>query len=269
MLNLIRMDLYRMFKMKSFYVILIIMALSVGFTTIVMKQTVKMVQDNPELEEMMEVEDEQSIGITVSMSDEGALTADMLLVSNIKGMTVALLLLIFVVLFSTSDFTSGFIKNIGGQTKSRLMLVGSKSVAVVFYTVFNFAATIVFQLISNLLFTGGVEFLHFGKSLKFIGVELVLHIALSLAVMMVALLIRSNLMTMIIAVLSTMGFPSLIYTALKKLIPGHPDISEYMVTPNIMGLQPDDYQRVLLISLAFFVVAILVSAVSYKKRDFA
>lgn len=267
MLNLIKMDLYRMFKMKSFYVILIIMASSIMFTTIVMKQTVKMLSDNPALEDVMD-DDSQNIGITVGLKDDNSLAVDMLYISNVEGMSVALLMLIFVVLFSTSDFTSGFIKNIGGQAPSRILLVGSKAVAVIFYTIFNLAITLVFQIISNGIVLGEVEFKCFNESMKYIGVQLVLHIALSLTIMMVALIIRSNLVTMIIAVLSTMGIPSLAYLALEKLIPGHPKISKYAVTTHIMGLETDIYQRAIIVSAVFLIVAVIISGISYKKRDF-
>ena len=71
------------------------------------------------------------------MLDHNTVSVFDLFYGNIKGKFLALFMVIFAVLYSTADMTSGFIKNIAGQVRDRRGLVFAKGVSLFVYTVFN------------------------------------------------------------------------------------------------------------------------------------
>ena len=118
MINLIKMEIYRMLRTRSLWVILGIMTFAIVFTTYIAGlETENGVQkqvyigDAEEAEMLMEmtgVEDETlNIGEPITLYD--------MVYSNIQGKFIMLFLAIFTVIFSTADVNSGYIKNIGGQ----------------------------------------------------------------------------------------------------------------------------------------------------------
>ena len=69
--------------------------------------------------------------------------------ANIKGKFIALFMVIFAVLYSTADMTSGFVKNIAGQVRDRGGLVISKAVSLFVYTVLTLLIFTGVQTLSN------------------------------------------------------------------------------------------------------------------------
>ena len=68
---------------------------------------------------------------------------------NSQGKFYALFLVIFAVLFSTADISSGYIKNIGGQVQSRGALAISRAIALAVFTIMTLAGVFVFQAVAN------------------------------------------------------------------------------------------------------------------------
>lgn len=107
----IRMDLYKMFKMKSFYVILIVMAAVTLWSTGMIKAEMKDV-DEQQSQSVEQEEEVVNIGINVGVSSQsdGKFTLMDFAFGNIQGKVIALFLVIFSVLFASSDNTTGYIK---------------------------------------------------------------------------------------------------------------------------------------------------------------
>lgn len=72
--------------------------------------------------------------------------------ANIKGKFIALFMVIFAILYSTADMTSGFVKNIAGQVRNREGLVISKAVSLFLYTILTLLLFTGVQMLSNALF---------------------------------------------------------------------------------------------------------------------
>ena len=124
MLNLIKMDLYRMFRTKSLYVICIVLAAALLFTTILCKTDYEILNeaDAVQQEQVAELTTENiNVGMMVTLPTEPGekVTVFDIFFGNSQGKFYALFLVIFAVLFSTADISSGYIKNIGGQVQSR------------------------------------------------------------------------------------------------------------------------------------------------------
>ena len=63
--------------------------------------------------------------------------------ANSQGKFYALFLVIFAVLFSTVDISSGYIKNIGGQVGNRGSLIFSRSIALSVFTVLTMTGILI------------------------------------------------------------------------------------------------------------------------------
>ncbi len=143
MLNMIRMELYRMVRMKSFWVILFIVAV-INVITVSLDDAM---MSDPELRQAIEAAESQkdnaaaNIGMSISMkqNEDGSYSFLETITSAAKGMLVALFIGIFTVIFATADFNTGYIKNYGGAVKHRWHMVCAKATAVIVYTALFFA----------------------------------------------------------------------------------------------------------------------------------
>lgn len=127
MLNIIKMDLYRMLKTKSMYVIWIVLAAILLITTSLCKTDYELLTEKDAMKQEQVTEptvDNLNVGMMVTLPTEPGkkVTVYDIFFANSQGKLYALLLVIFTVLFSTADISSGYIKNIGGQVRNRGIL---------------------------------------------------------------------------------------------------------------------------------------------------
>ena len=138
MANLFRMDLYRMFKAKSFKVCLIVsFLLSLGRMPAVklLELLAKMVaQEGQQI---------QGLGPTANLSD--------ILSSPLTVLTV-IPLLISVVLFFYADMENGYIKNIAGQMPKRGFSILSRFLASIVHNGIFLIACVIGNLAGTILF---------------------------------------------------------------------------------------------------------------------
>ena len=126
MLNAVKMDFYRMIRTKSLYVVILIFVMMTVISTILCKSEfddMEIQQDNYETVMQEENNDTVNAGISVILPTKPGekVTVYDMFYANVKGKEVALFLVIFAVIFSAADFKSGYIKNIGGQTRKRFL----------------------------------------------------------------------------------------------------------------------------------------------------
>ena len=141
MLNMIKMDLYRMVRTKSMYVVWIVMAAAIFFSTSMSKldiDTMNKEAEQQQTENIAETVKPETINMGMSVflptqPGEKVTVFDQVY-ANLQAKFVALFLVIFTVLFSSADIGSGYIKNIGGQVRSRRNLIFSKASVLFVYT---------------------------------------------------------------------------------------------------------------------------------------
>lgn len=285
MLNMIRMDIYRLFRTKSMYVIWFIMALLFIMSTYMTKVDLKEVQkqaeemglqgtsaDNPE-----ELEDTNIIGINVIIPtrDGEKVTVYDEIYANAQGRVMALFVAIFTVLFSTADLTSGYIKNIGGQVKHRGGMILSRSLAILVNVVLTLGLSVLFQALCNRVFLGYCKWGDWKQFGTYFLIQAVLHFAFGMICMAVAVLLRNNVISMIFAVCLCLNVTAVLYGLLDKLIlkAGVKDfaVAEYTVTGRMSMLPLElawkDGIAPFVISAVFVVVALLCSSIVFEKRD--
>lgn len=282
MLNMIRMELYRMFKTKSLYVIWLVLAAGILFTTGLSADEMK-TYTMEEKQEMYEYatgqqkSDTVNLGMDVTVPTKPGDTVSVfdLFYGNIKGKFLALFMVIFAVLYSTADMTSGFVKNIAGQVRDRRRLVFAKGVSLFVYTVLTMLIFTGIQTISNALFFDELVFGPVKEFLQYAGIQTLLHFAFLMIVMCIAIVLRNNVISMMLSVCLCMNVLVIFYSFLDNLIAKahikNFHVLEYTVTGNISFLETNVTAKMavtaLAVSIAFVIVMIEVCSTVFKKRD--
>ena len=282
MLNMIRMELYRMFKTKSMYVIWLVLAVGILFTTGLSADEMK-TYTMEEKQEMYEYATGQresetvNLGMDVTVPTKPGDTVSVfdLFYANIKGKFIALFMVIFTVLYATADMTSGFIKNVAGQVRDRRGLVFAKGVCLLVYTALTMLIFTGIQTISNALFFDELVFGSVKEFLQYAGIQTLLHFAFLMIVMCIAIVLRNNVISMMLSVCLCMNVLVIFYSFLDNLIAKahikNFHVLEYTVTGNISFLETNVTAKMavtaLAVSIAFIIVMIEVCSTVFKKRD--
>ena len=279
MLNMIKMDVYRMFRSKSLYVIWAIMVGMIIFNSSMLKTQYDMMMEQADTYEVVtdETDEKVNVGMTVyvPMQPGEKVTVFDVLFSNLQSKFIALFLVIFAVIFSSADMNSGYIKNIGGQVKNREKLVISKAVSLIIFTVISMAIAVLVQMATNGIFLGYMELGNVSNLAKYLSAQTLLHIALVLIGMALSIVLKSNLVSMIIVVCLCMNLSMVIYAGINSFIQkmGVKDFSiiDYTVTGKIsmLSMEPanKEFLSALLVAAVFGIAVTALTGVIFKRRD--
>lgn len=280
MLNMIKMDLYRMFKTKSMYVIWIVLAAILLITTSLCKTDYELLTEKDAMKQEQVTEptvDNINVGMMVTLPTEPGekVTVFDIFFANSQGKFYALFLVIFAVLFSTADISSGYIKNIGGQVGNRGSLIFSRSIALSVFTVLTMTGAFLFQAAANCIVFGELEWGNTKAILSYFVAELALHYALVLICMAIAIILKNNVISMVIAVCLTMNVMTIVYgvvnSAIQKIGIQNFQIYKYTITGklSLLPMNPSGNECLAAfgVAMVFIVIMISASSVVFQKRD--
>lgn len=295
MFNAIRMDVYRLFKTKSTYIILVIMlALSVMGTGLmsVMTEMTGAKRQQVQTEQMSDnadyaVEDDQfnedtegaqsqlSVSVSEIDPDENDNSVLSFAMSDISGLQAGLFIIIFTVLFSMADINSEFIKSIGGQVKSRGVLIVSKMAAIAIFTAIVIIADFLTELIAVNIFFDDAVVGSASEIVRLLSSQFVLNFALAVLMMAIAIIIKNNVVSMIIGVCMCTGIFELIFMGINYLMDkiGFSDfnINNILITGKIqnvtIGADAADIGYALLTAAIYIAVSVLAVYNVFKHRD--
>ncbi|WP_455719610.1 ABC transporter permease [Agathobacter sp.] len=294
MFNAIRMDLYRLIHTKSTYVILVIAILLALATTGVTALFMNMIEEakNEATEYSQETEsasyaseetaDDTGLTFTVNDLDEEDIEAadsevkiTNMIVSDISGIDVGLLLAIFAVMFSTADINSGYIKSVGGQVKSRGLLITSKMAALAVFTLVTFIVDAIAQCIATPLLIHGAIVGDVAEMFKILGVQYIMNVSLAFFIMSIAIIIKNNVISMIISVCMCTGIFGLIFNGINLLISKagveNFDINNYIIINKITSIDMNatgkDIGSAIVVSVLWAVVGLVAVYNVFKRRD--
>ena len=280
MLNIIKMDLYRMLKTKSMYVIWIVLAAILLITTSLCKTDYELLTEKDAMKQEQVTEpavDNINVGMMVTLPTEPGekVTVYDIFFANSQGKLYALLLVIFTVLFSTADISSGYIKNIGGQVGNRGSLIFSRAIALAVFTVLTMAGAFLFQAAANGIVFGELEWGNTKAILSYFVTELALHYALVLICMAIAIILKNNVISMVIAVCLSMNVMTIVYgvinSAIQKIGIQNFQIYKYTITGklSLLPMNPSGNECLAAfgVAIVFIVMMISVSSVVFQKRD--
>lgn len=295
MFNAIRMDVYRLFKTKSTYIILVIMlALSVMGTGLmsVMTEMTGAKRQQVQTEQMSDnadyaVEDDQfnedtegaqsqlSVSVSEIDPDENDNSVLSFAMSDISGLQAGLFIIIFTVLFSMADINSEFIKSIGGQVKSRGVLIVSKMAAIAIFTSIVIIADFLTELIAVNIFFDDAVVGSASEIVRLLSSQFVLNFALAVLMMAIAIIIKNNVVSMIIGVCMCTGIFELIFMGINYLMDkigfSDFDINNILITGKIqnvtIGADAADIGYALLTAAIYIAVSVLAVYNVFKHRD--
>lgn len=278
MFNMIKMDFYRMFHTKAVYVIWIVMAAAVFFTTSLTRSDYQALMQEAGIGEMQETEEENiNLGMQVTIPTEPGekVTVYDQIYANLQGKFVALFLLIYAVIFSAADLGSGYIKNIGGQVRSRQNLILSKAAVLFLFTLLSMLLYLIVQAAAQGVFFGYLEWGNLAALGKYLAVQILLHYSLVLICMALAVILKNNVISMTLAVCLSMNIMMIVYSAADKVIQkagiDNFRLIEHTVTGKIslLSMYPDggEIMYAAATALIFAAAAAGLTCLVFRRRD--
>lgn len=295
MFNAIRMDVYRLFKTKSTYIILVIMlAMSVmgtGLMSVMTEMTgaerqqvqTEQMSDNADYageddqfnEDTEGAQSQLSVSVSEIDPDENDNSVLSFAMSDISGLQAGLFIIIFTVLFSMADINSGFIKSIGGQVKGRGVLIVSKMAAIAIFTAIVIIADFLTELIAVNIFFDDAVVGSASEIVRLLSSQFVLNFALAILMMAIAIIIKNNVVSMIIGVCMCSGIFELIFMGINYLMDkigfNDFDINNILITGKIqnvtIGADASDIGYALLTAAIYIAVSVFAVYNVFKHRD--
>ncbi len=286
MMNVIKMDLYRMVKQKISYILLVAMTaflvFSVAMTAFLVfsvamtKEDMAMTQ-TPMTAEQASEESMGNLGLYLNVPAASAqdVTVDLEVFSHMASRAPAIFTAIFAVIFLTADLQTGYIKNIAGQIEKRQWLIYSKAVVLAVYTAVSFIVTLITITLSCAVFFGKATISSFPKLMAYMGGEYMLYMAFGCIILCLAVIIRNHAVTVALAICLCMNIQLVLYGVINSLL-GRAgvdgmNISEYTVSGWMsclsLGASAGDMLRGIVTALIFGAAALTVAVIVFKQRD--
>lgn len=195
---------------------------------------------------------------------------------NLSQLFTGLVVAIFTVTFITSDMSSGYIKNIGGQFACRSNIIMSRAIALIVCTLVYTTEYFVIQIIADKIIIGNFTF---GKARYFVLAFLftwLLHFAFSMVCMMISIVIKKGGVAMAVSIILGLRMTeSLLYDSINMMVNDGDstkfDIHDYMLIGNIsnmvQNIKDSCFGQMIAVGVIYAAVAILISCVVFEKRD--
>lgn len=280
MFNAIRMEIYRMFQSKSFYIALISLIFTIFFSTNMSAQewnhtTLEERQALHELFLNNAETDQIAIAVSIPTEPDAHVTVYDLFFANVKSKLIALVFACFTVIYSTADITSGYIKNIAGQLKNRRFLIYAKALSLLIYCTGSMVLLVGIHAICNQLFFGYIEWGPWNAFLPYIGIQILLHYAFILFIMMLATVLKNNILTTALSIGFCINIQIIFYGFIDKLVNKIGMTAyhtrEYTVLGNIsrIGMQITQKTAIqaILVTLVFLIFSVWIASTVFNKRD--
>ena len=252
--KLIRMDLYRMLKSKSFLV-----CLTIAFVLALVNAPVAKLMYT--LANSLSSEIKETFPAEVNLS--GVLSDPF----PMMGLMLALLSLCF---FYYADVENGYIKNIAGQMPMKGFTVLSKFTASAVHNLCFAVAGIIGNLIGTILVQRIVMDAGVADSIRVLALKLLLVQSLCAILVLVVSTLRSKSLGMILAVLFGLGLTSLIYMGinegLKPIFGQNTDISSFM-PDTVMNEKPLDTLKALAVAVVTGIIFLVPAIRIFDKKD--
>ena len=252
--KLIRMDLYRMLRGRSFLVCLALTFLlglgSAPFASLMLNLARSL---SSEVTEVMDAE----VKLSSFFSDP----------FPILGLMLMMLSLCW---FFYADVENGYIKNIAGQMPMKGFTVLSKFMAAAVHNLVFIAVSIIGSIIGTLIFQRIVMDAGVPDSFRVLALKFLLIQSICAILLLVVTTLRAKSLGMVLAVLFGLGLTSLIYLGinqgLNSLFGGNIDIANYM-PDTVMSEDPLDTLKALAVAVVTGFVFLLPAIRIFDRKD--
>lgn len=283
MLNIIKMNFYRMVRTKSTWNILIILfafSVLVTFMNFWEAKDPK-IQEAKNKQEAQAEQQEDNVTIGIQMnplgdSREGQQEPYLLerVCADLSTGIIPLFIAIFAVLFLHGEEKHGFIKNLIGKTKTRWSLYVAKNIVVFAFSGLSLLVYSLGVIISGLFFfpEAAFGFPMLGKTLIYMLVMWMLHGAFGCAAGCLITMTRSTAASITISMFVAMGVIVNLSYYVNKFLPWLKiNLMQYQLVSNIQGILYNSPAKALLFAAAVAVVYLVlynvIGSVWTEKRD--
>ncbi len=279
MFNIIKMDLYKMFKMRSFYVVNIIAMVSIA----IMLLFVVVDADKTDLKgsnaTTVYEDKDQNVKLGVDVDDSQLLGTEqnvLTIYSSFMSSGFYLFLsVIFTMIFALSENKNGYIKNIGGQVRHRWQLFVSKLTAIFIYIFMFDLILLVVQSVIWFIAKGNFGAGSFSEYITFIISQFLLQYVFVIVCTAIAIITKSRVFSMTAAVCLSFGMGKLacmgIDAGIYKLLNREVSLEKYLITTKISTMLPNmdmaQIRNIIVFAAVYFIVSVFVGIISVEKRD--
>lgn len=270
MLNLLRMDLYRMVRSKAFYVCLGILT----FTTLLSFGMIY-IFSNPDL---LSRAIEWGMDVSQIFTDKEIQEAfgntsltDIFQQTNISGGMLPVITSILSVIFICSEYNGGFIKNIMVSHTSKWDYALSKLLCLSFVNFLYIASTYLLTIIMNLMVGHYFSYNSLSDTLLYLLTLWLVSNGFSALMILVCVITRNMAAGMVAAIFLSSGMIVLLLNILLSLFHAN-EIMNYTLyarftTAPMHYLTPGDYVG-MAVGLIFTLIYIVISKFVLSKQDF-
>ncbi len=275
MLDLLRMELFRMRKMWAFFIVPLIFIVFLLIENITTSNIYSMSSDAFSLAESKGIDSNDLEQIELlDQRFELRIDAFTEYAELVPDTMHALFLAIFTVLFAGAESSSGFIKSIGGQVSKRSKLMFSKLAALGIFEIGFFVLTFAVNVVFELIFFKQVRFDDPGRFAGFMGIQLLLHFCVICFCMMVTIVTKSNMGGMILSLLTVLGFFNIIAVLLQRFwistFEKSIDLLQFLMMENVSKLtyHSNGYAgHALAVCGVTGLISVALCCLSFEKRD--
>lgn len=300
MYNLTKMELFRLFKSKSTWIITVIsvafLLMAVIFTNTdlqMMKEESNGINNSAEISDSAEFEEkitEQGVtvdedGVQMNMGiyfdtnydwiDKDVNIAEYL-ITTLRSGVVLLFLTFFTAMFVNGENKHGFVKNIAGRMSFKGNLFLAKLPAIFVFEIMMFALYYVFLILFVKIIIGDIDLSVSKTAVKALLLQLVLHFAFACVVAMAAAVTRSTAFSATMGTAFCAGMGTLLWVFINMLVEKWNIakdfiVNDYTLVYNIqqVGLSFDfkNTSRIIIVAVMFIAVSSIISVVTINKRD--
>ena len=280
MLKIIKMDLYKMFKSKSFYILnLVLILLTLFFASIMaitlnreyeaaQESTITMTRDAKTLDGKDPTLTEEEYYALQEEFKEG-MNVDEFITMIYSQQFLLVLLAIFIGLFICSEWDTGFIKNIIPIRNSRYSLIISKIIIVLLFILTQAVFAIIGSFIANYVISGDIKILNSNVLIKYIGVQTLLNMAFASLLVFISYLFRNKALSMSIGIMLAVNIHGIFLNLIDKVIDSASfSLSDYTIIGNILTTyDSSDYKRAVIVSIIYFLIYNILSIIRTKSVE--
>lgn len=268
--SILNSDFYKLFKMKSFYICLIISAVLGLFETVMIQLANNMISQAQE-----------EMGIAMAAQTK----MDSVLKTAFNNGDFSIIVIIAIVLFVTVEYSSGTLKNLVGRGCSRSKLFISKLVTSVVEALLLYAAFAVCYIVSGFVMfsTDGIDNEFISRLLITYAVQILIIIADVCVMVAVSTLLRSKggaiavlicaniLVPIIIEIIYMVSITEVDAETIAAVSGGGSNLSQYwifMTNSSVWNnIANGEVYVSILIPIVYIIVSVAAGLVVFKKRD--
>nr|WP_072537233.1 hypothetical protein [Anaerococcus mediterraneensis] len=280
MLNLMKMEIARIFKSKYSYFIFFATILTFFITVGLVNYTSKNI-DNLD-QTIVETKDDNSNGVKVDINkkqvEQLTDSGEDFVISSFSQSTYLIFLIIFASLFFSNPYANGFVKNFLGMKKNKGTYILATFIVCSLYIIVSFSIGAAILAISGPFINNGMlKFTDYNRLIKILFIELISHISYLSVILLASTITRSTAKTLMFTFL----YPTVFFNFLRGIgdkflslfvkLPEDFSIANFVNIGNIISTNftsaNSDLMRSLVVAIVIGAISLILSCVIINKKD--